>query len=58
MLRTLVYLLLTIVCITFLRAIVGLVGKAVGQLFQPTPSGTSSEKPCPSGVTGQGGLSE
>ncbi len=36
MLRSLVYLILTIVVITLLRAFIGLIGKAVGQLFQPT----------------------
>lgn len=36
MVRTLVYLLLTIFLITIVRAVVGLIGKAVGDLFQPS----------------------
>ena len=42
MLRTLIYLLLTIFLITFLRGVIGLIGKAVAQLFQPnSPSGSA-----------------
>lgn len=50
MLRTLVYLLLMIFLITFIRAIIGLIGKAFAQLFQPdTPSKTSGGGKTPSG---------
>ena len=35
MLRTLVYLLLIIFLITIVRAVAGLIGRAVAQLFQP-----------------------
>lgn len=34
--RLLINLLLVIFLITFLRAIIGLIGKAVGQMFQPS----------------------
>jgi len=41
MLRTLIYLLLSIFLITFLRGVIGLIGKAVAQLFQPaSPAGS------------------
>jgi len=36
MLRTLIYLLFTVFLITFLRAVVGIIGKAVAQFFQPS----------------------
>ncbi len=35
MIRTLIYLLAAVLVITFLRAVIGLVGKAVAQLFEP-----------------------
>jgi YHS domain-containing protein len=35
MVRTFVYLIVAIFLITFIRAVVGLIGKAVGDLFQP-----------------------
>jgi len=35
MLRGLVYLILTIFAITFIRSVIGLIGKAVAQLFEP-----------------------
>jgi len=35
MLRGFVYLILTIFAITFIRAVIGLIGKVVGQLFEP-----------------------
>ena len=37
--RTLIYLLGIIFLITFVRAIIGLIGKAVGQMFQPSAPG-------------------
>jgi len=50
MLRTLVYLLLTIFLITIVRAVVGMIGKAVAQLFQPdTPARSTSAKATPGG---------
>jgi len=49
MMRTLIYLLLSIFLITFVRAAVGLIGKAVAQLFQPSsPTSTG-------GATAAGG---
>jgi YHS domain-containing protein len=36
MFRTLVYLLVAIFLIAFIRAVVGLIGKAVAELFQPS----------------------
>jgi YHS domain-containing protein len=35
MVRTLLYLIISIFLITFIRAVVGLIGKAVAELFQP-----------------------
>lgn len=35
MIRTLIYLLVTVLIITFLRGVIGLIGKAVAQLFEP-----------------------
>ena len=35
MVRTVVYLLISIFLITLIRAFIGLIGKAFGQLFQP-----------------------
>ena len=35
MFRGFVYLILTIFAITFIRAVIGLIGKAVAQLFEP-----------------------
>lgn len=38
MVRTVVYLLISIFLITLIRAFIGLIGKAFGQLFQPQRS--------------------
>jgi len=43
MFRTLVYLLVTVFIIVFLRAVIGLIGKAVAQLFESeSPGGAGS----------------
>ncbi len=44
MIRTLVYLLLIIFLITIVRAVAGLIGKAVAELFQPSAPRRSSGK--------------
>ena len=41
MVRALVYLLLTILLITVVRSVVGLIGRAVGDLFQPSSPRTA-----------------
>jgi Cu+-exporting ATPase len=43
MVRTLVYVLVTIFVLTFIRAAAGLIGKAVGQLFESETSGHVGE---------------
>ena len=49
MLRTLVYLFLAIFAITFIRAFIGLIGKAFSQLFQPDTPATTAGGKTPSG---------
>jgi hypothetical protein len=54
MLRAVVYLLLTIFLVTFLRAAIGLIGKAVAQLFQPS----APNRPGTRGATAGGELKQ
>jgi YHS domain-containing protein len=45
MFRGLLYIIATIFVITFIRAVVGLIGKAVAQLFEPQTPQTSRKGP-------------
>ena len=54
MLRTLIYLLLSVFLITFVRAVIGVIGKVVAQLFQPNAP-TSTRRP---GTTSAGELKQ
>jgi len=45
MLRFLIGLLVTILLITFIRAVIGLIGKAVAKLFEPEAGGSRPRTP-------------
>lgn len=53
MVRTILYLLASVFLIALLRGVIGLIGKAVGQLFEPNPQPGGRSAPSPPAFSGE-----